>query len=133
MNPDKYKVRITTRIASEFSAHREQHIGKTGHYPAQLKRLALSGLAKGLKPSEVAAAAQLTTKSIYNWSQSAPKSAAPTELKLVSRSGPENVRSSCETTAQVKIRIGKDVTIELLPSELSLELLQRLSQLELSL
>lgn len=131
MNPDKSKVRITARIASEFASHREQHVGKTGHYPAPLKKLALSGLAKGLKPSEVAAAAQLTTKSIYNWGCSAPKVAAPSELKLVPSSGPENVVKSSEAMPQVKIRIGKGVTIELLSSELSLELLQRLSQLEL--
>ena len=133
MNSDKYKIRITARIASEFAAHREQHIGKTGRYPAQLKKLALSGLAKGLKPSEVATAAQLTTKSIYNWGRYAPKVAAPSELKLVSSSGLENVRESCEARAQVKIRIGKEVTIELLSSDLSLELLQRLGQLGLSL
>src|SRR5271165_6635238 len=132
MNPDKYKVRITSRIAAEFAAHRKQHLGKTGHYPPQLKRLALSALAKGLKPSEIAAAAQLTPKSIYNWSQSAPKIEAPTELKLESARG-ENVHVTSETSLPVKIRIGKEVTIELLSQELSLELLQHLSQLGLSL
>lgn len=132
MNPDKYKVRITARIAREFAAHREQHVGKAGHYPAQLKKLALSALAKGLKPSEVASAAQLTTKSIYNWSQSSPKIEAPSELKLVSAHG-ESVRAFPEAKSEVKIRIGKDVTIELLSSELSLGLLQRLIQLGVSL
>lgn len=132
MNPDKYKVRITKRITAEFAAHRAQHIGKTGHYPTQLKRLALSALAKGLKPIEIAAAAQLTPKSIYNWSQSAPKIEAPTELKLESARS-ENTRVSCETSLPVKIKIGKAVTIELYSRDLSLELLRRLSQLGSSL
>lgn len=128
MKADKYRVRIAARIASEFAAHRERHVGKTGHYPAQLKKLALSGLAKGLKPSEVAEAAQLTTKSIYNWTQSAPKIAAPSELTLVPALA-ESGGLSSEPSRSVMIRIGKCVSIELLPSELSLELLQRLSQL----
>ena len=89
-------------------------------------------MAKGLKPSEIAAAAQLTTKSIYNWSQSAPKIEAPLELKLESACA-ERVRVTSEASLPVKIRIGKEVTIELLPMELSLELLQRLSQLGSSL
>lgn len=132
MNPDKYKMRITARIAREFAAHREQEVGKTGHYPKQLKKLALSALARGLKASEVAAAAQLTTKSIYNWSQSAPKLEAPSELKLV-RNRPERGMLSEASSSPVKIRIGQEVTIELLLSGLSLDLLRSLSQLGVSL
>lgn len=132
MNPDKYKVRITARIASEFAAHREQQVGATSNYPAPLKKLVLSGLAKGLKPSEVAAAAQLTTKSIYNWNRCRRKTAVPSELKLVP-SRAQNVGEVSAAIPRVKIRIGTDVTIELVSSDLSLELLQRLSQLELRL
>jgi hypothetical protein len=131
MNPDKYKDKITARIASEFAAYRKQH-GKGGRYPKQLKELALRALTRGLKPSEIAAAAQVTSKSIYNWGRSAPKIAAPSELKLVSARA-ENVRPSPEPTRPVRIRIGRDVTIELLASELSSELLQRLSHLGVSL
>ena len=133
MNHEKYKVRLMARIASEFAAHRKQHIGKTSHYPKRLRKLAVSALARGLKPSEIATAAGLTPKSIHIWSQSAVKVEAPSELRLVSIRPETVVKTSSQLTSPAKIRIGQNVTIELLSSELSLGLLQSLSQLGSSL
>ena len=122
-------------IEISFKHQRLEHPEKKGHFPKDLKKLALLALSEGIPQRDIARAAGLTPKAIRNWRNRFTKVteeqvSMATNLKLV-----EHRPEACVSVSEIavkqmaRITLQSGVVIEVPPSELSTELLSRLCEL----
>ncbi len=126
------------KIEQAFKEYGSKYVGnKKCHYPKSLQALAVKALDKGFNAEEVAKASGVTAKSVYNWrnlnSSTKKKSERPLrQLKLVGEPSVSQA-AQIESTKEAKsarIILSSGVLIEILPEDLSTDLLLRLCGLE---
>ena len=127
------KIAKLEEIEISFKSYRLEHPEKRGHFPKDLKRLALLALSEGIPQREIAHAAGLTPKAIRNWRNrfvrvTDEKVTMAKNLKLVEQR-PEAVVFDNPGKQVARITLKSGVVIEVPPSELSTELLSRLCEL----